>query len=81
MICTSGYVWSASRWTAVYPLYLHRDIARDNVRDVVRRGLEAAKGNYRIVAKLFNLAPDDYKKCLNFLRKHECQLPFKEYRQ
>jgi hypothetical protein len=22
----------------------------------------------------------DYKKFLNFLRKHDCQLPFKEYR-
>ncbi len=70
-----------SFWTAVYPLYMRRDITRDNVRDVVRRGLEDARGNYRIVAKLFNLPPADYKKFLNFLRKHECQLPFKEYRQ
>jgi hypothetical protein len=70
-----------SFWTAVYPLYMRRDITRENVRDVVRRGLEDARGNYRIVAKLFNLPPDDYKKFLNFLRKHECQLPFKEYRQ
>jgi hypothetical protein len=23
----------------------------------------------------------DYKKFLNFLRKHQCQLPFKDYRQ
>ena len=23
----------------------------------------------------------DYKRFLNFLRKHDCQLPFKEYRQ
>jgi two-component system response regulator AtoC len=70
-----------SFWTAVYPMYMRRDITRDNVRDVVRRGLEEARGNYRIVAKLFNLAPDDYKKFLNFLRKHECQLSFKEYRK
>jgi hypothetical protein len=33
------------------------------------------------VARLFNLEPNDYKRFLNFLRKHECQLPFKEYRQ
>jgi len=70
-----------SFWTAVYPLYMQRDITRDNIRDLVRKGLEEARGNYRIVAKLFNLAPDDYKKFLNFLRKHDCQLPFKEYRQ
>jgi transcriptional regulator with GAF, ATPase, and Fis domain len=70
-----------SFWTSVYPMYMRRDITRDDVRDVVRRGLEEARGNYRIVAKLFNLAPDDYKKFLNFLRKHECQLSFKEYRK
>jgi len=70
-----------SFWTAVYPLYMQREITRDHVRDVVRKGLEEARGNYRIVAKLFNLQPDDYKKFLNFLRKHQCQLPFKEYRQ
>jgi two-component system, NtrC family, response regulator AtoC len=70
-----------SFWTAVYPLYMQREITREHVRDVVRKGLEEARGNYRIVAKLFNLQPDDYKKFLNFLRKHQCQLPFKEYRQ
>jgi transcriptional regulator with GAF, ATPase, and Fis domain len=70
-----------SFWTAVYPLYMQREITRENVRDLVRRGLEEARGNYRIVARLFNLDPADYKKFLNFLRKHDCQLPFKEYRQ
>jgi transcriptional regulator with GAF, ATPase, and Fis domain len=70
-----------SFWTAVYPLYMQREITRDNVRDVVRKGLEEARGNYRIVARLFNLDAGDYKRFLNFLRKHDCQLPFKEYRQ
>jgi transcriptional regulator with PAS, ATPase and Fis domain len=70
-----------SFWTAVYPLYMSRDITRDNVREIVRRGLEDARGNYRLVARLFNLAPADYRRFLGFLRKHECQLPFKEYRQ
>jgi transcriptional regulator with PAS, ATPase and Fis domain len=69
-----------SFWTAVYPLYMQREITRSNVRDVVRKGLEEARGNYKIVAKLFNLHPQDYKRFLNFLRKHDCQLPFKEFR-
>ncbi len=71
----------ASFWTTVYPLYMQREITRGNVRDLVRKGLEESRGNYRIVARLFNLEPQDYKKFLNFLRKHDCQLPFKEYRQ
>ena len=70
-----------SFWTVVYPLYMQREITRGNVRDLVRKGLEEARGNYKIVAQLFNMESRDYKRFLNFLRKHDCQLPFKEYRQ
>jgi transcriptional regulator with PAS, ATPase and Fis domain len=69
-----------SFWTIVYPLYMQREITRSNVRDLVRKGLEEARGNYKIVARLFNMDQRDYKKFLNFLRKHDCQVPFKEYR-
>jgi DNA-binding NtrC family response regulator len=69
-----------SFWAAVYPLYMEREITRSNVREVVRRGLEEARGNYKIVARLFNMESRDYKRFLNFLRKHDCQVPFKEYR-
>jgi transcriptional regulator with PAS, ATPase and Fis domain len=70
-----------SFWTTVYPLYMNREITRGNVRDLVHKGLEEARGNYKIVLRLFNMDPTDYKRFLNFLRKHDCQLPFKEYRQ
>ena len=70
-----------SFWTAVYPLYMSREITRGNVRDLVHKGLEESRGNYRIVLRLFNMESRDYKRFLNFLRKHDCQLPFKEYRQ
>src|SRR5262249_40155007 len=60
-----------SFWTAVYPLYMQREITKANVREVVRRGLEDARGNYKIVARMFNLGDDDYKRFLNFLRKHD----------
>jgi two-component system response regulator AtoC len=69
-----------SFWSVVYPLYMQREITRSNVRDLVRKGLEEARGNYKIVARLFNMDQRDYKKFLNFLRKHDCQVPFKEYR-
>ena len=69
-----------SFWTAVYPLYMNREITRGNVRDLVHKGLEEARGNYKIVLRLFNMHSSDYKRFLNFLRKHDCHLPFKEYR-
>jgi two-component system response regulator AtoC len=67
-------------WTTVYPLFMDRDITRDHVREIVRRGLDEARGNYRIVARLFNMEPRDYKRFLNFLRKHDCKVPFRDYR-
>ena len=69
-----------SFWTAVYPLYMQREITRSNVRDLIRKALEEARGNYKIVTRMFNVDPREYKKFLNFLRKHDCQLPFKDYR-
>jgi two-component system, NtrC family, response regulator AtoC len=69
-----------SFWATVYPLFMDREITRANVREIVRRGLEEARGNYKIVARLFNMEPRDYKRFLNFLRKHDCQIPFKDYR-
>jgi transcriptional regulator with GAF, ATPase, and Fis domain len=69
-----------SFWNVVYPLYMNREITKSNMRDLVHKGLEEARGNYKIVLKLFNMDPGDYKRFLNFLRKHNCQLPFKDYR-
>jgi transcriptional regulator with PAS, ATPase and Fis domain len=67
-------------WTTVYPLFMGREITRGNVRDVVAMGLQETHGNYKIVARLFNMEARDYKRFLNFLRKHDCQIPFKDYR-
>jgi len=69
-----------SFWHVVYPLYMNREITRANVRELVHKGLEESRGNYKIVLRMFNMEAGDYKRFLNFLRKHECQLPFKEYR-
>jgi transcriptional regulator with GAF, ATPase, and Fis domain len=69
-----------SFWTAVYPLYMRREITRSNIRELLSKGLAEARGNYKVVARLFNMDAGDYKKFLNFLRKHDCQLPFKDYR-
>ncbi len=70
-----------SFWSCVYTLYMDREITRGTLREVIRKGLEESRGNYRIVARMFNLESRDYKRFLNFLRKHDCQLPFKEFRQ
>jgi DNA-binding NtrC family response regulator len=67
-------------WTAAYEPFMARDITRDDLRAIIRRGLELTRGNYKSVAQLFNLPQSDYKRLLNFLRKHQCQLPIQDFR-
>jgi hypothetical protein len=69
-----------SFWTTVHPLFMTRDISRAQVREIVHRGLQVARGNYRVLTRLFNMPSSDYKRFLNFLRKHGCLLPFMDYR-
>jgi DNA-binding NtrC family response regulator len=70
-----------SFWSTVYPLFKSREITRGTVHEIVRRALEESRGNYRIVARLFNMDDDrDYKRFMNFLDKHDCKVPFKDYR-
>ncbi|HVT47311.1 MAG TPA: sigma-54 dependent transcriptional regulator [Vicinamibacterales bacterium] len=69
-----------SFWSAVYPLFIARDITRADLRRIVEMGLETTNGNYRSLVSLFNMPPDDYKRFLSFLRKHDCHLPFQRFR-
>ena len=69
-----------SFWTVVYDPFMSRDLTREDLRAVVARGLEETRGSYKGLVELFNLSADDYKRFLNFLRKHECRLPFQRFR-
>ena len=69
-----------SFWTVVYPMFMARDLTRDDLRKIVQIGLESSNGNYRLVVQLFNMSDSDYKRFLSFLRKHDCHLPFQRFR-
>jgi transcriptional regulator with PAS, ATPase and Fis domain len=69
-----------SFWLAVYGPFMLRDLTRDDVRTIVQRGLVKSHGNYMRMLQTFNMPPDDYKRFLNFLRKHQCQLSFQPFR-
>ena len=75
-LVVSGY----SFWEHIYPLFLSRDITRHDMRELVRRGLAATRGNYRTTLKLFGISPRDYKRFLNFLAAHDCRADFREFR-
>ena len=57
-----------------------RDITREDLRSLVRKGLEQTGGNYRVLTELLNMPATDYKRFLNFLRKHHCHVAFQQFR-
>ncbi len=70
----------ASFWTLVHEPFMARDLTRAELREVIRLGLEHTRGNYKALVAAFNMPPDDYKRFLNFLRKHQCHFPIRSFR-
>jgi len=71
---------SLSFWEDVHTLFLERDITRNDIRELVRRGLTTTHGNYRAVVGMFGMPTTDYKRFLNFLTTHDCVVDFRPYR-
>ena len=71
---------SFSFWDHIHPLFLDRDLTRHDLRELVRRGLAATRGNYQAVVRLFGMPDSDYKRFLNFLGTHGCVVDFREFR-
>ncbi|MGE0814063.1 MAG: sigma-54 interaction domain-containing protein [Vicinamibacterales bacterium] len=69
-----------SFWDVAYEPFMARDLTREDVRHLVRVGLEQTRGNYKALVQLFNMPPQDYKRFLNFLRKYGCHMPFQRFR-
>jgi transcriptional regulator with PAS, ATPase and Fis domain len=71
---------SYSFWEHVYPMFINRDITRADVMGLVRQALSETSGNYRAVLRLLRMDPADYKRFLNFLSTHDCNVDFREFR-
>ena len=69
-----------SFWSVVHEPFMSRDMTREELRHIIRRGLSRTRGSYRQLTALFNLPGTDYKSLLNFLRKHDCHVPYKPFR-
>ena len=60
----------ASFWSAVRDPYLDRELNRDEVRQIVERGLSEAGGSYKRALRTFGLPEREYLKFMDFLRHH-----------
>jgi len=67
-------------WDGVYTPFLSRDLTRDDLRELVRRGLARASGSYRDLLPLFGMPQSDYKRFLNFLAAHGCSIDSRTFR-
>jgi transcriptional regulator with PAS, ATPase and Fis domain len=75
-LVSGGYAF----WEHIHPLFLQRDVTRHDIRELVRRGLSTTRGNYRSLLRLFGMPASDYKRFLNFLAAHDCNVDFRAYR-
>ena len=69
-----------SFWSVVFEPFTVHDLRREEVRTIIQRGLEQTRGSYKLLLSLFNMREEDYKRFLNFLRKHQCHMPFQRFR-
>jgi transcriptional regulator with PAS, ATPase and Fis domain len=67
-------------WNDLYPMFMNRDLTRNDLRMLIRKGLATSKGSYRGLLQLFGLDEGDYKRLLNFLAAHDCSIDFREFR-
>jgi transcriptional regulator with PAS, ATPase and Fis domain len=71
---------TADFWRDVYDSFIDRDMTRQDVRDLIVRGLGVADGSYRELLQIFRIPSTDYKRLLNFLVRHECTVDFRPFR-
>jgi transcriptional regulator with PAS, ATPase and Fis domain len=68
-------------WESIARPYNDRQITRRHVEDVVRAGLERTGGSYRKLIRLFNMPETDYKRFMDFLRRHRCHVDYRPFRK
>lgn len=71
----------ADFWESIAKPFTERQITRAQLESLIRKGLEHAHGNYRRVVTFFNMPPSDYKRFMDFLRRHHCNVDFRPYRR
>ena len=70
-----------SFWPVVHEPFMKRDLSRAHLKSIVAHGLQRTGGNYRMVVQLFNMPAGHYKRFLGFLHKHQCQVPYRSFRE
>jgi len=70
-----------SFWEHVYPGLLAHDITRDDLRELVRRGLRESQGHYKTLFALFGISSRDSGRFMNVLAAQECAIGIDQFRR
>jgi len=68
-------------WESVARPYAERLITKNQVEHLIRQGLERTGGSYKKMLPLFRMPDSDYKRFMDFLRRHHCNIDFRGYRR
>jgi transcriptional regulator with PAS, ATPase and Fis domain len=68
-------------WESVARPYSERLLTKNQVEHLIRQGLERTAGSYRKMLPLLGLPDSDYKRFMDFLRRHNCNVDFRGYRK
>src|SRR5205823_13689345 len=66
-------------WSAIHNRYKRRDISREKVIALVDFGLRFTRGSYKMMASMFHLKENEYRRFMDFLRRNDCLLDFRPY--
>lgn len=68
-------------WECVAKPYAERQITKSHVKHVIKRGLQRTGGNYKKMMPLLKMPDSDYKRFMDFLRRHHCNVDFRQFRK
>lgn len=70
-LCARLVAREGSFWQLVHDPYMGRDLNRREVREIVRIGLEGARGSYKRLLSTFGMEACEYTRFMDFLRHHQ----------
>jgi len=68
-------------WESIARPFSDRQITRNHMETVIRQGLAETNGSYRRLMAHFKIPESDYKRFMDFLRRHRCNVDYRQYRK
>jgi len=68
-------------WRDIAKPFSRRLLTHGNVENAIRHGLQHTRGSYRKLVSHFGMPAGDYKRFMDFLRRHQLNVDYRQYRE